>query len=324
MNRKRRLIIEGNEVSELKTYSLGGYEQKVLIDGKSRSNPVLIFLHGGPGSPIPFCEGCRGLFPEYTDKMVIVYWDQLGCGINNCKIDDSFTADSFADMTVDLIKLVKGEFPDSPIYLLGMSWGSVLAAKAAERVPELIDGVIVYGQILSNLTFNDEVYGALEKSKMPSAARKKLSEIKALREKTVNDTFTVMKYIRKYTDGYICKSGKSPSVLPILLGILSSPDYRFRDFRAMVINGYTKDTAIMKSLHLLDLRDTFTRIEVPYLIMQGSTDIVTSTTMIREYISGLGRDNLSVMIIPDSGHIPNETAIDKIFEECSRLAEEKV
>ena len=77
MNRKRKAIIAGNEISELKTYSLGGYPQKILIDGRKRANPIVIFLHGGPGSPIPFSVGCRGLFPEITDQVTMVYWDQL-------------------------------------------------------------------------------------------------------------------------------------------------------------------------------------------------------------------------------------------------------
>lgn len=34
MNKKRKAIIEQNEISELVTFSLGGYEQKVLIEGK--------------------------------------------------------------------------------------------------------------------------------------------------------------------------------------------------------------------------------------------------------------------------------------------------
>ena len=83
MNKIRKEIIANNEISELKTYSLNGYEQKVLIEGRKRDLPITLFLHSGPGSPIPFCAGCRGLFPEITSRTTMVYWDQLGCGIND-------------------------------------------------------------------------------------------------------------------------------------------------------------------------------------------------------------------------------------------------
>ena len=113
MNKRRKQIIESYEVSKLVTYNLGGYEQKVLIEGKSRKAPVMISLHGGPGSPIPFSEGCRGMFPEITDSVIMVYWDQLGCGINNYVIDNSFCIDDFVAMTVDLIREIKKEFSDN-------------------------------------------------------------------------------------------------------------------------------------------------------------------------------------------------------------------
>lgn len=56
----------------------GGYTQKVLMEGKEESLPIVITLHGGPGTPIPFSAGCRGLFPEFTNQFIMAYWDPLG------------------------------------------------------------------------------------------------------------------------------------------------------------------------------------------------------------------------------------------------------
>ena len=148
MNKKRKNIIDLNEISELRTYTLNGFEQKVLIEGRKKTNPIVIFLHGGPGSPIPFCEGCRGMFPELTERFIMVYWDQLGCGINNRIIDDTFSIDSLVNMTIDLVKQIKDEFKQNEINLFGVSWGSILAAKTAKEIPEMIHNVIVYGQVL--------------------------------------------------------------------------------------------------------------------------------------------------------------------------------
>lgn len=69
-------------------------------------------MHGGPGTPIPMSVGCRGLFPEFTDNFIVVYWDQLGCGINNYVIDDAFSIDSFVQMTEDLVEHIKKEISE--------------------------------------------------------------------------------------------------------------------------------------------------------------------------------------------------------------------
>ncbi len=42
------------------------------------------------------------MFPEITDPFILVYWDQLGCGMNDYPIDDTFSVDSYTKMTVDL------------------------------------------------------------------------------------------------------------------------------------------------------------------------------------------------------------------------------
>lgn len=74
---------------------------------KRKESLIVIALHGGPGTPIPCSVGCRGLFPAFTDEFIMVYWDQLGCGINNHVIDDTFSVDSFVRMTEELAAQIK-------------------------------------------------------------------------------------------------------------------------------------------------------------------------------------------------------------------------
>lgn len=73
MNKQRKQLIEQNEISDIYTFSLGKMPQKVLMEGKHKELPVVVTLHGGPGSPIPFSVGCRGLFPMFTDHFIMVY-----------------------------------------------------------------------------------------------------------------------------------------------------------------------------------------------------------------------------------------------------------
>lgn len=315
--RSRKEIIAQNEISEIKEFNLGGYPQKVLIEGKSKHNPVVIFLHGGPGTPMPFSAGCRGLFPEITDNTTMVYWDQLGCGINNHPIDDSFTINHFVEMTVQLIKEIKAIFPDNKIILFGVSWGSVLALKAGIECEKLIYGVLTYGQVLYELTFNNEVYSVLEASKLPAKAKQELSEIKKKTTHTKKETQKVTGWIQKYTEGYNCKSGENAPLLPIIAGILTSPDYKFKDFKAMVINGYLKNSSLMSELFKIDLRADFEKITIPYTILQGSTDIVTSTTNIQKFVTKLNKPNISCKIIQNCGHFPNKNGMDEIINAAS-------
>ena len=310
---KRKQEIEKCKISQLKTYDLCGYPQKVLLEGRYESNPILVYLHGGPGSPLPFNAGCRGLFPKLTERFLMVYWDQLGCGINNRTIDNTFSIDSYVSMTVALIKALRTDYPNTPINLLGVSWGSILAAKAAEQVPQLIHRVAVCGQVVKNLAFNEEVFTALSSANLPTKTIAQLEKIKAKQAHTKDDMMVMSKLINKYTDGYQVKSAEKASLGNVLWGLLTSPDYSLKDFMALIFNGIGKNQSLFEELVQVDLTDTLHNISVPYFLMQGSCDIVTSTKTVEEFLKNTENSNFSYHKLPNSGHMPGKSAMDYIM-----------
>ena len=322
MNKARKNYIRSCEVSEITTVELGGYNQKILIEGKKKDLPVVICLHGGPGSPVPFSVGCRGLFPEWTDKAVMVYWDQLGCGINNYVIDDGFHVENFADMTCDLVNYIKARFPENRLYLFGVSWGSILAFYAALRVAEKTDGVFVYGQVLKNLFFNSEVVAAFDGA--PDGVKKRVREIVETGTDCAYKVFeknfkTLYKLLRKYTDAYVNKNAAPAPVGKIVKGLLSSPDYKLRDFMAVVKNGYMKNKTLWYELLKLDLSPLLEKLQVEYRILQGGTDVVTSTTAILKAVEDCNNKNVTVTVVENSGHMPSAAAMDECFKTFSQF-----
>lgn len=319
MNRKRKEIIKNNEISELVTYTLGGYEQKILIEGKSKELPIVITLHGGPGTPIPFSAGCRGLFPQFTDKFIMVYWDQLGCGINNYPIDDSFQVCSFVKMTEDLIENIRKRFQNNKILIFSTSWGSVLSSLVAESIPDKIDGVVACGQIVKNIFFCDEVMSALEKSKTP---RNKLQLIKNSSPETATPKVlqTINSCLTKYTDAYNNKNGKKAPMGAMIMGLMTSPDYSFKDFKAIVDNGYKINRTLWNELLKIDLTKTLSSVKIPYHIFQGETDIVASTNTILQITNEADNKNLKCTVVKNTGHFPGTEMMDVIFEGLLKLS----
>ena len=222
-------------------------------------------------------------------------------------------------MTIELIKKIKKRFPQNAVWLLGMSWGSVLSAMVAQRSPELIDGVITYGQVLYQLMQSQETIDALMKSKAPEKIK---AEIKAAVNSKSTDKKTVMKLsaaIKKYTYGYNNPNEPKAEVGKIIRGILTSPDYKFKDFKAIVMNGYMKNTSLITELSELDLRETLKNVSVPYHIIQGETDIVTCTNSIVSFVEESDNPYLTCKVIPNSAHIPGVNGMQAVFEEIRKL-----
>lgn len=319
MDKQRKNIIDKNEISQIYSFELGGYSQKVLIEGKSRENPVIITLHGGPGTPIPFSVGCRGMFPLFTDNFIMVYWDQLGCGINDHKIDDDFKIKTFVEMTCDLISEVKKLFPDNKIYLFSTSWGSVLSALVSDIKQNEIGGVVACGQIIKDIFFNDEVTEALEKSNIP---KKKLDIIKNTNSENASskELQLISSCLTKYTDAYNNKNGRKSPMFSVIKGLLTSPDYKFKDFKAIMINGYIGNNSLWNELLKINLTDILSSVKIPYVIVQGNTDIVASTKTARELVETSSNSNLKFCEVKDTGHLPGADMMDKIFEELTKIA----
>jgi pimeloyl-ACP methyl ester carboxylesterase len=88
-------------VAEIRAVTLGGAPQSVLIRGRDRSNPLVVFLHGGPGVPVPVLEGA--MHGPLEDAFTWVHWDQRGAG-RSCEVDHS--ALSIERLMADLLELL--------------------------------------------------------------------------------------------------------------------------------------------------------------------------------------------------------------------------
>ena len=317
---KRKDISTNNEISDLISLSLNGYEQKILIEGKSRTLPVVITLHGGPGTPIPFSVGCRGLFQEFTDNFIMVYWDQLGCGINNCIIDDAFSIDDFVKMTEDLIKEIKKRFVENKILIFSTSWGSILSAKLLERNPNAVDGVIASGQIIKNVFLCEEVMNELDKSKI---SRKKMDKIRTVTVDNYSgkDLQLISTSLRKYTNAYQNKIGAKAPMGSIIKGLLTSPDYKFKDFKAIMVNGYMKNNSLWKEILRIDLSEILGGVKIPYLLLQGDTDIVASTQTAKSLVSNCNNPNLRIQVISNTGHMPGVEMMEALMRVLKETAD---
>lgn len=69
---------ENKSIAILEKIIIGGINQCICIRGKNIENPILLFLHGGPGdSMLPVMTGIN---KDLEDDFIVVNWDQRGAG----------------------------------------------------------------------------------------------------------------------------------------------------------------------------------------------------------------------------------------------------
>jgi alpha-beta hydrolase superfamily lysophospholipase len=77
-NAEQFAINTAKGIDEESYVSIGGVEQWVSIRGQDRANPVLLFLHGGPGDATS--HWTFAVFAPWEAYFTVVQWDQRGAG----------------------------------------------------------------------------------------------------------------------------------------------------------------------------------------------------------------------------------------------------
>jgi pimeloyl-ACP methyl ester carboxylesterase len=117
--------------------SINGVEQWIAIRGRSKRNPVLLFLHGGPGAGV---AGSMPLFEAWTEDFTVVLWDQPGSGATGARRlgnQGPLTVDRYTCDGIAVAEHVRARFGKRKIVLMGISWGSRLGLHLVKRRPDL-------------------------------------------------------------------------------------------------------------------------------------------------------------------------------------------
>ncbi len=142
-------VDEDKSINRLEKIDLGGTKQWISIRGQSVDNPILLFLHGGPGSAN--LTLLRTQCPDLEKHFVVVNWDQRGAGKSySLTFDrDTLTIDQIVNDTHQLVLYLKDRFVTNKIYLMGFSWGSVPGITIVSKYPEDIVAYISIGQFVN-------------------------------------------------------------------------------------------------------------------------------------------------------------------------------
>ena len=143
-----------NGVQEGGFVDIGGIKQWVQIRGEDRNNPVLLFVHGGPGgSTLPISSGWQPWETYFT----VVQWDQRGTGRTYGATGDATASTmTFERMTQDGIELseyLRAHLHKDKIILVGHSWGSFLGIHIVKQRPDLFHAYVGTGQVIGRATF---------------------------------------------------------------------------------------------------------------------------------------------------------------------------
>ncbi|MGH7694136.1 MAG: alpha/beta fold hydrolase [Gemmatimonadaceae bacterium] len=141
---------EGIEI--LEQVDISGTKQWVSIRGLNKANPVLLMIHGGPGSPV---MGMSWAFQKpWEDFFTVVQYDQRGMGKNFLSTDTTavaptMTVDRLTQDAEEVVAYLRRKLNKEKVVVLGFSFGSTLGTRLAAAKPEWLHAYVGVGQSAS-------------------------------------------------------------------------------------------------------------------------------------------------------------------------------
>ncbi len=295
----------GNGIALLEPVLLGGTTQWLLIRGRDRSNPVLLFLHGGPGSP--YMGFARCFQKELEKHFVVVQWDQRGSGKSfPGTASESITVAQFEADTHELVLLLRRRFGVGKIYLAGHSWGAYLGLTEARRHPENLHAYIGVGQLIDLLRQETLSHRRL----LDEAARRNQPAVLAALERIGYPPYPQpahdlgVKYSWMWKFGHMLSGRRGPGRL--VRGMLLSRTYSLRDMASFLKGASFTLHSLARnegeSFWKLAAPDSAPAFEVPVFFIMGTHDRVTPLPLVTEYAGKVTAPMKDVYTLDGAGH----------------------
>lgn len=308
-----------NGIAVLETVEIGGIDQTMLIRGENVDNPILLYLHSGPGTTE--MSAFRANHAELEKYFTVVVWEQRGTGksYSNELSPEMMTIDRMVQDTGEVMKYLLEKFDQPKLFLVGHSWGSMLGILAVQEYPEYIYAYAGSGQEICPARGEKISYAyVLEKAEESGDAQavKELKQISATFEYPTiagnpnwyQEVITERKWLVKFGGEAVGRSDVSS--IYVIPGILPS-EYTIMDFVHFGQGSQFSLQTLWPQVMEVNLMESAASLEVPVFFLQGRYDYNTPSSLVEEYYGLLDAPYKELIWFENSGHHP-------MYEEAKR------
>jgi pimeloyl-ACP methyl ester carboxylesterase len=305
-------------LAALEQVPVNGTRQWVLIRSEDVANPVLLFVHGGPGTSM--LTLLRRNMQPLERAFTVVNWDQRCAGKSFAAGRDAsrLTMAQFVDDIIDLSGDLARRFHQAKIVLVGHSWGSVISMLAVARRPDLFAAYVGIGQGSSMAESELCSYEwTLEQARHANdrTALEQLTRIgpppydgPGWRSKFMTERRLLGRYGGEYYGSRVGAFGV------VLKQVLLSTEYTATD-RINVFRGIFRSVAAL--VPELVQRDLFTEVPevaVPVVFCLGRHDFEVPSALSARYFAALKAPLKKLVWFENSAHLPNTEERDRFNE----------
>ncbi len=316
-------------IERLFAVELGGVKQWVSIRGTNRNNPVLLYLHGGPGTPmIPLAHEFQTPWEEH---FTVVQWDQRGAGKTYSASDrtgsqPALSLELIASDAAELISLLCEELDKEKLVVLGHSWGTMVGMSLVARTTDQIAAFIGTGMVVS-VADNERVgYARAIKIARETNNENAIAELEAIApyphplEGTTGRRTTLRRWQREF--GFALHAYNDDEFYRLMFSAsFTSPDYTTKELKDLWLGSASSysNRVLAEDIDGYDLRHYGNRLTIPIALFLGRHDWQTPSVIAEEYLSQLEAPYKKLVWFEQSAHTPPYEEREKFALELLHL-----
>lgn len=299
--------------------SIGGIDQWVTITGNDCANPVVLFLHGGPGNTLsPYADA---LYDQWKSEFTLVQWDQRGAGktfeanqksgelnIDNLNKNE-LTLNLMVSDGLELTQYLKETLLKEKIILTGSSWGSVLAIEMISKHPENYQLYVGLSQVVNFVTNEQKSY----ESVLERAIEQNDTDVIMRLETLGSPPWSHPRNFGQFRQ--IIRQYERPVVFDQLQWQMS-PQYLSENSRAAYLAGEEfsfikfyglKGDGMIRDIKFDKNNLTF---EIPVFLVQGREDLLTTPEVTQAYFDSIKAPSKELIYLEATGHNTNHLMLE--------------
>jgi pimeloyl-ACP methyl ester carboxylesterase len=319
-----RAISSPDGIDSLQAVHIGGIDQWIEVRGQNVNNPILLFIHGGPG--VAFIAMGSSFQDSWEKYFTVVEWDQRGAGKTYESNDKelqrrTLTLAQMEQDTLEVANYLRTRFKREKIFVVGHSWGSMLGLWLAHEHPEMIYAFVGTGQAVS-MQQNEEAGYRI----VLEAARRRNNE-QAIKElegvapyppavPDMNKT-TMVRNWESALLGPPASQTSFTNVKRILRTVISAPEYSIADDIGFVRGSTFSLQVMMPQMMAFDLTKLGRDFREPLFFFEGRMDPYCPGSVIADYIQTIDAPDKEIVWFENSSHFP-------FYEERQKFTDELI
>jgi len=312
-NAKQFAISSPNGINEASYVTIGGIEQWVTIRGEDRGNPVLLFLHGGPGdvtNPWSFA-----IFAGWQKYFTVVQWDQRGAGRTLRKTGETvaptMTLDRMTRDGIQLTEYLRKHLGKEKIIVVGHSFGSRLGLGMVRARPELFCAYVGTGQVADELNNYSATFEALLRKAKAVGNQQAIEELTRVGSPpySTGEGFGVQ---RKWANRF---EGADQFLFATLGFALVAPGGSVQDINDSADGQMFSGERLVPQLKSAGPAQLGLEFSLPIFVFQGEEDFTTSTALAQQYVESMKAPRKEFVPLTGAGHFAVFMHSDQFLQE---------